>query len=255
MKPSPRLAIVDWGIGGMGVWKALRAHGDVPVLYVSDTGATPYGRLPRDVLAARLAEVFEFLVRHGAVAIVVACNAASTVLDDVPDPGVPVRGMIEAARDAVGPRFRGTLGVIGGIRTIRSGIYHRALAAPGRRIVTRIAQPLSAHVEAGTTETPACARDLDRILRPLARVDALLLACTHYPALAPAIAQRLPGVRLLDPAEALAARIRRELELPTREAADLVLTTGDARAMHEVAKTAWGFDPGPCQHLPRLPEF
>lgn len=252
MKPSPRLAIVDWGIGGMGVWKSLRAHGDVPVLYLSDTGTTPYGRLPRDELAARLSLLFGFLVRHGAVGIVVACNAASTVLPDVPDAGVPVMGMIEAASEVVGPRFRGTLGVIGGIRTIRSGIYRRTLAAPGRRVVTRIAQPLSAHVEAGTTDTPACARDLDRILRPLARVDALLLACTHYPAIAPRIAERLPGVRLLDPADAVAARVRRELVLPTREAADLVLTTGNARAMHEAAKTAWGFEPGQCHHLTAL---
>ncbi|HEY6460313.1 MAG TPA: aspartate/glutamate racemase family protein, partial [Polyangiaceae bacterium] len=155
---------------------------------------------------------------------------------------------IEHALRVVPPTFRGTLGVLGGARTIRSGVYRRGLAAPGRRVVSRVAQPLSGYVEAGSAETPGCRDALARILRPLRDADALLLACTHYPAIAPSFRARAPRARIFDPAEALASHVARVV-LPTRlpaPAPDRWLTTGDPRAMRTSTRRAWGFDPGPC---------
>jgi glutamate racemase len=101
---------------------------------------------------------------------------------------------------------------------------------------------LSAHIEAGTTETRRCAADLDRILAPLAGVDAVLLACTHYPAIRGSIAERLPGVTLLDPAEAVVERVLERALVPAPGAADIFLTTGDPRAFERGAKRAWGLE-------------
>jgi glutamate racemase len=245
----PRLGVLDWGIGGMGFVRALRQRAPcVPLLYVSDTGSTPYGKLSRTALAGRVGRVLDAMATEGAVAVVVACNAASTVLPLLGPRAFPVTGVIEHALRVVPRSFRGTLGVLGGARTVRSGVYRRGLAAPGRRVVSRVAQPLSAHVEAGTAGSSACRDALDRILRPLRDADGLLLACTHYAAIAPLLLERAPGARLFDPADALASHVARVV-LPRRlppPAPDRWLTTGDPRAMRSSTRTAWGFDPGPC---------
>jgi glutamate racemase len=247
MNPPARLGVLDWGIGGMGVVRALRRRApDVPVVYFSDTGFTPYGKVPRAVLAARVSRMVTALAEEGALAVVVACNAASTVLGRLGEVPVPVFGVIECAIRLVPPGLRGTIGVVGGARTIHSGLYRRGLAGRGRLVVSRIAQPLSGHIEAGTVDSVECQTALDRILAPLRGADAILLACTHYPAIAPAIGARAPRAQLLDPAEALVAHVLATAPLPPRPAADRLLTTGDADAMRASTRRVWGFDPGRC---------
>nr|MDT0523947.1 hypothetical protein [Streptomyces sp. DSM 41633] len=80
MTPASCLGIVDWGIGGIGLVRELdrRAPG-LPVLYWSDAGAMPYGRMRSADLTARLYDVVSELARRGATEVVLACNAASTV--------------------------------------------------------------------------------------------------------------------------------------------------------------------------------
>ena len=156
-----RLGFLDWGIGGIGIFQAFRRRRpEVPVLYWSDTGATPYGRLPAAELTARVRRVLQAMVGQGVTHAVIACNAASTILPGLGDVGIPVMGVIEPAIAMVSPALAGILGVVGGARTIRSGLYRRALATPRRRVIQRIAQPLSAHIEAGRVGTPAFERDL-----------------------------------------------------------------------------------------------
>jgi glutamate racemase len=243
-----RLGVLDWGIGGMGVVRELRRRAPrVPVLYLSDTGCAPYGQLTRAALAARVSRLVSAMAREGAVAVVVACNAASTVLGGLRAPPVPVYGIIEHAIALVPASFRGTLGVVGGARTIRSGLYRRGLSGRGRAVVQRIAQPLSAHIEAGTVDSEDCQKALDRIFDPLRHSGAILLACTHYPAIAGAIQARAPGAALLDPAGALVSHVLAHGPQRFARAADRRLTTGDPRAMRAATTRAWGFDPGGCE--------
>jgi glutamate racemase len=106
-----------------------------------------------------------------------------------------------------------------------------------------VAQPLSAHIEAGRTGSPEFRADLARIVAPLRRVDALVLACTHYPAASRWFAAALPGVLLIDPAERLAAAVAerhpqtRHAQIPSTR---IFLTTGDPDAMRHGAARAWG---------------
>jgi glutamate racemase len=246
------IGILDWGIGGLGFFAALRArHPRVPVCYWSDAGETPYGKLPAAQLAARVREVAARLAERGVGRLVIACNAASTVLPalGVADPAGPlatragtleVTGVItHAVRLAVRSGAR-TLGIIGGRRTIRSGIYGRALRAPRRRVLQRVAQPLSARVEAGDLASAALDRELTAILAPLRGVEALLLACTHYPALGPRIALHLPRAHQLDPVDELLGWVGRNWLAGVRPGHDSFVTTGDPAAMRRAAKAAFG---------------
>lgn len=247
------VGIVDWGIGGLGFYRSFRArHPGAPILYWSDTGATPYGKLPRAALARRLEAVVGALAAKGASRVVVACNAASTVAGAIATP-VPVAGIVDAgvaaavaAADARGGAAAiGVTAVIGGARTIRSGVYRRALSAAGHRVVQRIAQPLSALVEAGRVSGPELESTLAAILSPLRGAELLLLACTHYPAVAARIAAHLPGTHLVDPVDRLVAQIAgmaptAPLAARAGPGRDRFFTTGDPDAMRTAARAAFG---------------
>ena len=57
-----KLGIIDWGIGGIGVYKLIKERRpEVSVVYFSDTGVMPYGKMSRAELAARLDAVIGFL--------------------------------------------------------------------------------------------------------------------------------------------------------------------------------------------------
>lgn len=240
---SAVIGVLDWGIGGVDFHARLvaRAPG-LATIYWSDSGSVPYGKLGRDALAGRVAAVAGELRRRGATHLVIACNAASTVIGHprLMHCGVEICGVIEPAIAATLVDPARVVGVIGGRRTIRSGLYRRALVAAGRRVHARVAQPLSALVERGELDTPVVHAELARILAPLRRVEALVLACTHYTALLGAIRGVLPDVRTIDPAAATLEHIERAWGLSGQVRSDMFLTTGDPAAMREAAARAFG---------------
>lgn len=242
MSTNKRILLLDWGIGGLSVYNELkRLRPDSACVYFSDSGHTPYGKVPAESLSRRVAAV----IRHGASQFelshaLIACNAASTVIEAVREEiDLPVFGMIEAGIELVKSAGKKRVGVIGGIRTVESRLFSRALAPHGFEVAEVVAQPLSALIEAGELTGPKLETELERILRPLAKVEALLLACTHYPAVADPIRKILP-VELLDPAAAVARRLA--AEIPAQEGHDQFFTTGSATASDEAARRAFGFE-------------
>jgi len=242
------LGILDWGIGGLDLYRRLRAAGSRrDVLYWSDSGAPPYGTLPGPVLADRVATVIERLADEGCERVVVACNAASTAL---PDPGLQRRvaargcevvGVIEPAIEAVLRHELPAVAVIGGRRTIESRAYAEPLEAAGVGVAQSIAQPLSALVERGLTEGPEVEACLREILAPLREAEHLVVACTHYVAALPAIRRFLPRLRtVVDPAEETLAWVEARWGLRGGEGRERFVTTGSAAAMHEAARLAFG---------------
>ncbi len=244
------LAIVDWGIGGMGFYRRFRARRpEVPVVYWSDTGVEPYGRQGAERLAERLRQVLRRLPAFGVSHVVVACNAASTVLERVEQYSGCSTGVIEhgvAAALATGVE---RVGVVGGRRTILSGAYRAPLTRMGRKVTQRIAQPLSAFVEAGELDSPALRAELGRIVRPLQHVDALVLGCTHYPALLQRFMVALPGVTMVDPVERLLEHVDHAFQLPGGGRPELFLTTGDPVAMRAAALRAFGVSLGEIRRV------
>lgn len=229
------IGILDWGIGGVGVLRALRAEApSVDVVYLSDAGATPYGKLDANALSARVAAAIDHLCALGATEVVVACNAASTVLHTIA-PRVRTTGMIEHGARSMHEE-RGVIGVVGGARTIRSGLYRRALTREGVTVRQRIAQPLSAHIEAGRGASLECEADLARIVAPLRGAQAVLLACTHYPAIAERFEAHLPGTRIIDPAE----HVARAVQTRSGHGRLRALTTGNAQHARDAARVAFG---------------
>lgn len=239
--------ILDWGIGGLGFYRLFKEkHPETKVVYFSDAGATPYGRLSTPQLAARVQRVIhELYTARGVSHLVVACNAASTVLPMLVANGaaipaaLQITGIIEHGIEIVRRAPEQIVGIVGGRRTVLSGAYRRALSDNRRQIKQRIAQPLSAYIEAGDTDSPAFLRDLERIMQPLRSAPALLLACTHYAAIMPHFRRILPHTRILDPVEEMLTWIEEHWRLPRTQGEDVFLTTGDPQAMTFAAHKAF----------------
>jgi len=219
------IGVLDWGIGGLfSVARILRRDPTVDLVFFSDSGAIPYGRQQRPQLRHSVRQAVTHLRSLGATQILVACHSASTVLPQLALPGV--HGVICPAH--IPPSNR-TL-VLGGIRTIRSGAWRRALHTH-RSVVQRIAQPLSAAVEAGLIEHPTTRDHLHRILAPVRAADTVVLACTHYIALAPQIQALMPHANIIDPALVEVD----QLDIPAGSGRRVAQTTGDVHRTREVA--------------------
>lgn len=204
-----RVGIFDSGIGGLTVAAAImRALPDERVLYVGDTARVPYGPKSPATVVRYSRQIASWLLEQHVKAIVIACNTATahaleTLQRDMP---VPVIGVVApGARAAVQATRNGRIGVIGTTGTINSGAYHRAIAAlSAKAIVIDAACPLFVPlVEEGWLDHPATRLIAETYLAPMrdAGIDTLVLGCTHYPLLAPIIADVIgPGVTLVDSA-------------------------------------------------------
>ena len=237
---TDRIGVLDWGIGGLDTLMRLAARmPDRSFVYWSDSGFTPYGKVPAEALAARVRDVAH---RMECATLVVACNAASTVLDALDLP-IPVYGVIEPGIALALASGAERIGILGGDRTIAAGLHARALAAAGRVPIPVAAQPLSAHVEAGHLDGPEVLADLLPLVQRLAEADAILLACTHYPALRPVLERLLPGRLWLDPVDRLVDDVGRAMADGVRDATEprlIVGTTGDPEATRTAAWRAFG---------------
>jgi glutamate racemase len=212
----------DSGFGGLTVARAvIDLLPDEHLVYVGDTGRYPYGPRPLEEVRGFAHEIAHHLVdRYDVKLLVVACNTAAAAalgeLDDALD--IPVLGVIEpGVRSLVGATRAGRVGVIGTVGTIGSGAYQRAVAATGAPVeLTCAACPgFVEFVERGDTRSDQVHVLAERLLAPVrdAKVDTLLLGCTHYPFLARTISDVMGrDVVLVDSADETAFELRRVLE-------------------------------------------
>ncbi len=220
------IGMFDSGFGGLTVARALiDLLPDEHLVYIGDTGRYPYGPRPLGEVRRFAHQITRHLVDdHGVKLVVVACNtaAAAAPLADLEAAfGVPVVGVIEpGARSLVQATRTGRVGVIGTVGTIASGAYGRAVSAVAGELGTDVELTCAAcpgfveFVEKGETASDQVLVLAERLLAPVreAKVDTLLLGCTHYPFLARTIADVLGrDVVLVSSADETAFEIRRLL--------------------------------------------
>ena len=209
------IGLFDSGIGGLTVVRELkRLLPGVALAYFGDTARTPYGNKSAEVVSRYGLEATKFLVDKGCQMVVVACNTVSAVgLQAIRQayPQLPLFDVITPAVSAVSrlPLKRKKVGVMGTRALVGSNIYQRLLAeVNGFTVVAQAAPLLVPLVEEGWFDKPETKRVVRHYLRSFkqAQVEALVLACTHYPLLKEVIASRLgKRITIIDPATATAA--------------------------------------------------
>jgi glutamate racemase len=203
------VGVFDSGIGGLTVVKELqRLLPNEDIIYLGDTARVPYGGKSAETVCRYSIELADILVHEQAKVLIVACNTASSVA--IPalrqHVTVPVIGVIEpGARAAVEVTRTRRVGVIGTRATIRSGSYEKALQMldPSIAVTSRACPLLVPLIEEGLLEDEVTDMVISRYLGPMISdgVDTVVLGCTHYPLLVPAISRQLhDSIQLVDSA-------------------------------------------------------
>lgn len=236
------IGVFDSGVGGLTVVAALRALLPAEnIFYLGDTARVPYGGKSQATVERYSFEIAGLLLAEQAKLVVVACNTASALaLPRLQETlRVPVVGVIApGAGAAVTASASGRVGVIATRATIASGAYERALhkLAPGLDVRVAACPLLVPLIEEGWLEHPVTDQVIRQYLEPLLEggIDTLILGCTHYPLLKPALA-RIAGsaVRLVDSAENCALAVQGMLRsaglvAPEDEAGRLQVALTDA---------------------------
>ncbi len=216
------IAMFDSGFGGLTVARAfidLAPHEDL--VYFGDTGRYPYGPRPHDEVRGYAHQIADWMIdRHDPKLIVVACNTATAValheLQARVD--VPVVGVVEPGlRSVLAVTETDRVGVIGTVGTVASGAYQRSAisAAPHVELTCAACPGFVEFVERGETDSEQVHVLAQRLLAPVidAKVDALLLGCTHYPFLARTIGEVMGrDVVLVSSADETAFAVTRTLD-------------------------------------------
>jgi glutamate racemase len=210
------IGVYDSGFGGLGVLRHLRQalpHRDF--CYLGDSGRAPYGGRDPHTLLDFGEQCVERLFHEGCRVVVVACNTMSCVAlrhlqQRYAGPGSDKRvlGVTIPGAEAAVRVSQGHIGVIATARTVASGTYVEEVRKLGTHRVTQKATALLAPiVEEGWEDTDVARLAVERYLGELLAdetIDTLLLGCTHYPLLLPAIRAAAPGISVVDPAPYLA---------------------------------------------------
>jgi glutamate racemase len=204
----------DSGVGGLTVLKAFRnAFPKADIHYVGDTLHMPYGDKSPENIRDFSRKIARYLRNSGANLIVIACNSASSwayeaVCEEAGN--IPVLDVVRPIVHHLAhmPNLQ-QVGLVGTRATVQSGIYPRLLkaAAPNIHIQT-LATPLLAPLVEEGIQLPELNRLLvSHYLRQLKleELQALVLACTHYPVLQETFQEVLGShIQVLNPGQVLA---------------------------------------------------
>ena len=264
MRERP-IGVFDSGLGGLTV---LHAMVDLlpaeDLLYLGDTARYPYGERDLADLERISLAVAEELVARGIKLLVVACNSATAAalptLREALD--IPVVGVVDPGVRAAAATSRTRRAVVIGTRaTVASGVYEEAAERLDHGLVVRTVPcpGLVELVEEGRTSGPEVTAIVRDRLAPLlsARIDTLVLGCTHFPMLARPISEVVGrDVTLVSSADETAFEVRDLLErlgwLREEEAAGgrrHYLTTGDPGTFAALGERFLGASLGSVEHV------
>ena len=273
--PRP-IGVFDSGVGGLTVLsEILRRSPNESTIYLGDNARTPYGIRSDAEVRAFSTEALDALAERDVKAIVVACNTSTAVAlgdfrrrYDLPILGVVRPGAVTAALTTRNRR----VGVIATPATVRSHAYFAAIKDenPAVEVYEHATPAFVPLVEAGRLSGPEVEAAVADGLAPLlgerdargefvfplpasARIDTLLLGCTHYPLIRSVIAA-VAGehVAIVDSATATASALSELLAINGLEAPDakdgaaadavshVQLTTGDVDAFRAVGRRLFG---------------
>jgi glutamate racemase len=187
-----RIGVFDSGLGGLAVTQAIISRlPEYDYLYLGDTKRVPYGNRSQESIHEFVSEALAYLFAHDCEIVILACNTASAeALRKSQQEYLPVHyptrrvlGVLIPTVEAVfdsGPV--GKVGLLATQSTVESGAYQREAARQNQNsnVVSQAAPLLVPLIENGGKKY--LGPILDDYLAPLieARVDTVVLGCTHY---------------------------------------------------------------------------
>ncbi len=239
--PRP-IGVFDSGVGGLTVLREiLRRLPFESTVYLGDNARAPYGVRTDDEVRRFSVQALDELVERDVKALVVACNTSTSVAlgDFRRRYRLPVLGVVRpgAAAAALATRNR-RVGVIATPATVRSRAYFNAIKDenPAIEVYEHATPSLVPLVEAGRLSGPDVEEAIRAAVAPLlgerneegefifplpasAKIDTLLLGCTHYPLLMSVLRNSVgDSVAIVDSATATASSLAELLSVNALEA-------------------------------------
>jgi len=213
----PRIGVFDSGVGGLTVLKAMAEQIPAHYLYFGDTARLPYGTKSAETVARYAIGATRFLEAQNIDLLVIACNTATALalpqiklaarvqVVGVVEPGAEMAAEVSQSRSAI---------VIATEATVSSHAYRDALRQHGLEAHEKACPLFVPLVEEGWIDHPVT-EQVARIYLGEAMAassdtaDVLVLACTHYPLIAPLLRRITPEhVKIVDSAESTARVVR-----------------------------------------------
>ena len=214
------IGIFDSGSGGLSVLREIRKI--LPqerFIYWSDNAHCPYGEKTAGYIIDRSRAITDFMLSKGARAVVVACNTATAAAIATlrAEYDIPFVGMEPAVKPAASGTRSGVVGVLATAGTLSAPKYLniKGQYADAVRIAESVGRGYVELVESLELDGPHAEEVVRASLEPLleAGADTIVLGCTHYPFLLPVMQRIAPrGVKFIDPAPAVARRLKDVLE-------------------------------------------
>ena len=231
------IGVFDSGIGGLTVVNAItKLLPGESIIYFGDTAHLPYGDKSPHSIRQYAEKITAFLLEKDCKAILIACNTASALacktVQQIAGKDIPVINVIEPVVNHVAKKYSGSrVGVIGTKGTINSRVYVKKIAKADKTIqVASLATPLLASmIEEGYFNNKISRTIINSYLSkpPLLKIDAIILACTHYPLIKKEIAEFYKKkVKIIDSAEIVAKHVAKVL-------AEKNLVSDDKKPRHE----------------------
>jgi glutamate racemase len=259
MSSACAIGVFDSGFGGLTIFKKIseRLPG-YDYIYLGDNARSPYGNRSFETVNKFTQECVDYLFARGCPLVIIACNTASAkALRNIQQLHLPrafpdrrVLGVIRPTVEAVGRALCGApCGAAGAAEpaaraaepaapdrtvalwatqgTVKSESFALEIAkhAPSVKLVQQACPLLVPLVEAGELSGAGLDHFIAKYWQQTAaraeRLDALLLACTHYPLILPRIRALVPAaVDLISQDEmvapSLADYLKRHPEMDTR---------------------------------------
>lgn len=247
MSNANPIGLFDSGIGGTSIWKEI--HQLLPnenTIYLADSKNAPYGQRSKNEIIELCYKNVDFLLAQNCKMIVVACNTATTnaIKELRAKYTIPIIGIEPAIKTAANKTQTQTIGILATKGTLNSELFNRQLETYNSiKIMEQVGHGLVELIEAGQIDSPEMEALLKTYLKPMieADIDYLVLGCSHYPYLIPAIKKILPkNVAIIDSGEAVAKQTKAILEknnlLTTskNQTESLFYTNSDAKVLKKI---------------------
>ena len=258
------IGIFDSGYGGLTVLKEIiNTLPAYDYLYLGDNLRAPYGNKTFETVYQYTLEAVKWLFNQDCHLIILACNTASAKAlrsiqqNDLPgiDPAKRVLGVIRPTAEVIG-KFTKTnhIGVLGTSGTIQSESYLIEIGKffPHLKVSQEACPEWVELVENNLYQSKAAdepvKNHIQHILGADASIDALLLACTHYPLLLPKIEEHVPaGIKIISQGEIVAQSLKDYLgshpeivKKCTQTQTRRFCTTGDVKEFNRHAGSFFG---------------
>lgn len=189
-------------------------------MYFGDTAHLPYGEKSADAIRYYSLAIGKFLLEKKCKAIVIACNSASsaaynTLLDFFHEKALFIN-VVDPLVEKISAMDFHKVGVIATKATIQSSVYQRKIMErhPDWKVGALATPLLVPMIEEGYLTGAISELIIRNYLdnEALQDIDALLLACTHYPLIRSRIENMLgPSVQIFDSIDVVAGALERLL--------------------------------------------